>query len=333
MSVVERVLKPKTARHRQVPGLCELLQSERAARCPAAATDQHQGTLRGLQQTAPARQVCSGGYGAHRFHARQHGGLGHARHHVFGHRQHHRAGPPLQRGVESPGDVLRQASGVTHLGSPFGHAQGSRPKELSVVEFLKGLAVAKLSTHLTHDHHQGRAVLERGVDADGGVGGARPPGDHAHTRAAGQLPVRLGHEGRTALLPTGHEADAGLVGMKPVECRQETFAGHAEDRVHALLDERLHDHMPARTGLCPIRPGVDAGEAGRSLARVHDADPVAKGGAWCRRLPTQVAEATPKHRAKAAPTNKLLEPPWSSSHPNTGAATAKPTSRPEYTVP
>ena len=45
---------------------------------------------------------------------------------------------------------------------------------------------------------------------------------------AGELAVRLGHEGRSAFLPVDDEADAVAQGMEAVEHGQKAFARHAE---------------------------------------------------------------------------------------------------------
>ncbi len=51
------------------------------------------------------------------------------------------------------------------------------------------------------------------------------------------------------------------------------------------------------------------------------------------RSPTNAADAMPSNSAAAEPTNTPAGWPWSSNQPNTGAASAKPTSSPEYTKP
>jgi hypothetical protein len=81
------------------------------------------------------------------------------------------------------------------------------------------------------------------VHADRCIGGARPAGDEAHARPPGELAVRLGHEGRAALLPVHDEARAIAVRMKAVEHREEAFARHAECDLHALRDQALDDQV------------------------------------------------------------------------------------------
>jgi hypothetical protein len=55
--------------------------------------------------------------------------------------------------------------------------------------------------------------------------------------------MRLGHEGRTALLPVHDEARAVAIRMKAVEHGEEAFPRHAECDLHALRDEALDDQV------------------------------------------------------------------------------------------
>lgn len=55
--------------------------------------------------------------------------------------------------------------------------------------------------------------------------------------------MRLGHEGRAALLPVDDEAGPLAVGMKAVQHRQEALAGYAERDLHVLLDQAFDDQV------------------------------------------------------------------------------------------
>jgi AcrR family transcriptional regulator len=70
-----------------------------------------------------------------------------------------------------------------------------------------------------------------------GIGGARPARHETHARPAGELAVRLGHEGGAALLAADHESDPPGMGMKAVQHRQVALARHAEGVRHALGDQ------------------------------------------------------------------------------------------------
>ena len=160
--------------------------------------------------------------------------------------QDDRAGPALHRHMKRPRDVLGQAVGALHLGGPLGHAQGAWPEDLPVVEFLERLTVALIRSHLPNQQDQRHAVLEGGVHTNGGVGGTRPPGDTTDTWPACQPGVGIGHEGRPTLLPTGDEPDVPAVLVKAVGHREIALAGHTEDGVDTLGDERLDEGMPGR---------------------------------------------------------------------------------------
>ena len=219
--------------------------------------------------------------------------------------------------VERPGHVLGQPVGVLDLGHPLGHAQGARPEHLAVVQLLEGLAVALVAGHLADEQDHRRGVLEGRVQADAGVGRPRAAGDEAHPGATAELALRLGHEGGPALLPASHEADALAVLVKPVEDGQIALPGHAEDRVHALLDQALHQRMAGQSGVEIL--------AHRFVPSTVGVRREAQATIW--------AEAMAMANAAAATANTACGRPASIRAPNTGAVTAKPTSRPEYTVP
>jgi hypothetical protein len=246
--VVEGVLEAEGAAHRQLPVLGKTLQRGAASASQPAAAGNDDGALRRQQHRAQVAQATWRGPGAHRLHARQHRRGRHLRQHVLGQRQHHRPGTALHRGVEGTRHVLGQAVGALHFGHPLGHAQRAGAEHLAVVEFLEGFAVALVAGHLAHEQDQRRAVLERRVHTDAGVGGTRPAGHEADARPAAELALRLGHEGGAAFLPAGHEADAVAVFVKAVQHGQVAFARHAEGGVHALGDQGFHQHMAGAAG-------------------------------------------------------------------------------------
>ena len=125
------------------------------------------------------------------------------RQHVFGQRQHHRAGAAVLRRGKGARHVFGQALGAVDALHEFGHAEGA--KEGAVVDLLKRLAVALIAGHVADEQHHWRRILRRRVHADAGIGRPRPAGDEAHARPPGQLAVRLSHEGGAALLPADDE--------------------------------------------------------------------------------------------------------------------------------
>ena len=180
--------------------------------------------------------------------AGQHGCVGQRGQHVLRQGQHHRAGPALHRGVEGTGHVLGQTIGILDFGHPLGQPQRARAEHLAVVHLLEGLAVALVARHLADEQDHGRGVLQGGVHADAGVGGARPAGDEADARTPAELALRLGHEGGAALLPAGDEADVVTVLMKTIQHRQVALAGHTEAGVHALCHQGLHQGVTRHPG-------------------------------------------------------------------------------------
>ena len=85
------------------------------------------------------------------------------------------------------------------------------------------------------------------MQADAGIGGAGPAGDKTDAGATAQLALRFGHEGRSALLPAGNEADVLAVFVKAVEHSQVAFAGNAKTSVDTLGDQCFDQNMTGGT--------------------------------------------------------------------------------------
>jgi hypothetical protein len=194
------------------------------------------------------------------------------------------------------------------------------PKHLPVVDLLEGLAVTLVASHLADDQHHRRGVLERGVQPDAGVGGARPARDHAHARPAAELALGFGHEGRPTLLPAGDEADAFAVLVEAVQYGEVALARHTEHGVDALGDQCFDQQVAGNvvkssTGLC--------GTSAPALLTP---------GRPCAGPPP-----APRRRTAAAPaprrTSVAAYQPRSMNAPKISGEMAKPTSSPEYTVP
>jgi hypothetical protein len=88
------------------------------------------------------------------------------------------------------------------------------------------------------------------VQADARVGGTRPAGHEADARAAAELALCFGHEGRAAFLPAGNETNPVPVFVEAVEHREVTFAGNAEHGVHTLFYQRFDERVAAEAGRC-----------------------------------------------------------------------------------
>ena len=147
------------------------------------------------------------------------------------------------------------------------------------------------------------------MHANGRIGGARTPGNKAHTRPAGKFSVRLSHKGGTPLLAVDDELDLVGVAMKAVKHCQITFARHAKHLLDTLRDQALNQQVA----------GNSLGHGFAAPARI--------------RLPTPNAATTPSIRVRAAPSNVAAYQPRSIIRPNSSGDRAKPTSSPEYTSP
>ena len=118
--------------------------------------------------------------------------------------------------------------------------------------------------HLAADDHDGHGVGHGVPHRRDGVGGAGAGGDHADADAAAGPGITCRHEAR-ALLVGGHDqGDRRVAGLVPVlvvvaEHRvvggQDGAAAVAEDRLHALVGEDLHDHLGAGHALAGERVG------------------------------------------------------------------------------
>ncbi|MNE41717.1 hypothetical protein D3C80_1358030 [compost metagenome] len=140
--------------------------------------------------------------------------------------------------------MLRQAPGVFDLHHPL----GQRGIHLLVVDFLEGFAAELVAGHLADEQQHWRGVLEGGVHADRGVGGAGAAGDEADARLAGQLAVRLGHVGGAALLAAHHQVDLLADIVQGVEHRQVALAGHAEGALHAIEQKGIDQNLATGAG-------------------------------------------------------------------------------------
>ena len=73
-----------------------------------------------------------------------------------------------------------------------------------------------------------------GVHADAGVGRAGTARDEADARAAGELAVCFGHEGRAAFLPADDQPHLLAHVIQRIEHRQVALARDAEGELHAV---------------------------------------------------------------------------------------------------
>ena len=149
-------------------------------------------------------------------------------------------GRPERRDLERLVQQLGHALGHVDLRHPF----RERRVHLAEIDFLKRLAVDLVTRDLTDQHHHRRRILVRGMDADRGVARAGAARHEQHAGLAGQFAVGLGHEGRAALLPAGHEADFGGV-VERVEHFEIALAGDAERHLDTVRAQRRDDELAA----------------------------------------------------------------------------------------
>jgi len=178
------------------------------------------------------------------WHRRYVGHSGDLGEHVFGQRQHHRAGSAGGSGLEGTRNVFGDALHAVDLRDPFGHLA----EHAAVVDFLERLAVDEVAADLADEQDHRRGILERGVHADAGVGRARPARAEDDAGAAGQLAVGVGHVGRAALLPADDEARAVAALVEAFEHAEVAFARHAEGEVDAVIDQRIDEDLAAVAG-------------------------------------------------------------------------------------
>ena len=230
---------------------------------PAAAAEQHDGTLGRPQELLQLHHLRETGPGLDRLERRR---IGH-RHalgqHVLRERHDDGAGPAAGRRVEGARDDLGNARGIVDLGRPLGHGA----EHGAVVELLERLALAHLAPDLADEHDHRRGVLPGDVDARRGIGCARPARDEGNARAAGGLADGLRHHRGAALLAADRERDLAIV--EGVERGEVALARHAEHMLHAVGDELVDQNLAACPGavigahwryslpLDPIGPMID----------------------------------------------------------------------------
>lgn len=144
--------------------------------------------------------------------------------HVFGQRQHHRAGAAGGCDGKGAGDEFGNAAGVVDLAHPFGEfGEGA-----AIFHFLKGLALTRFALHLADEEDHRNGILPCDMQAGRGVGCARTTGHHADAWFAGQPAPGVGHHGGAAFLAADHGFDAAFI--KRIQHGEIAFPGTQETR-------------------------------------------------------------------------------------------------------
>ena len=112
------------------------------------------------------------------------------------------------------------------------------------VGFLEGVIANPVRAYLTGQHHHGNRVHKSGGQAGNGVSGARPGGDHDHTRLAGGTGIAVRRMGSRLLVTNQNVADRVLLEQCIVNV-QYGPSGIPEDVLHSLVLQRTDHHFRA----------------------------------------------------------------------------------------
>ena len=251
--VVEAVLEPEGRKDGNVGGLGKALQRGLASGRPGAAAGQDQ-RASGPGQHGQALVQGGGQGGGFRDLGRagQGGRVRKGGKHILGQCDDDGAGAAGGGGLPGAGQDFRDAVHPVDLDGPFRHAA----EDGRIVDFLERLASDHVGADLAHQDQHGCAVLHRGVDADGGVGDARPARDQADAGLAGQLAPGSRHEGRAPFVAAQHEIKPSPCVVQRVQHRQVTFARNAKGLGRAKRHQAIHQQCPAVS--CHVAPFVRA---------------------------------------------------------------------------
>ncbi|MNG08121.1 hypothetical protein D3C84_914580 [compost metagenome] len=129
------------------------------------------------------------------------------------------------------------------MDDPF--CQGA--EHLAKIDFLKGFAILLVASHLANEQNHRRGILERGVDADRGIGCPRASGDEADAWLAGEFAVGFGHIGRAAFLTADDQVDFFLYVMQCIEYREVALSRHTESSFDAVDAQGIHQNLTSAT--------------------------------------------------------------------------------------
>ena len=153
------------------------------------------------------------------------------------HRSRAAGGRHVKRLPHHAGDVADVGHQVMVLGDAAADLDDRR--------FLKGVRADDRRRHLPGDRQQGDAVQLGVGDRGDEVCRPRAAGGHADADLAGAAGVALGGESAALLVPGKDDADlAAEAGQRLVQ-RDARPARIGENRVHPMIDQRLHDDVRA----------------------------------------------------------------------------------------
>ena len=143
------------------------------------------------------------------------------------------------------GDAERLAHGLGHHARvvdarvPLGHGAQHVDR---VDELVRRLFVHAGQAGLAGDGDQWGVVQVGVADAGGEVARARAEGRQTHARAPGEAAVGVGHEGRSLLVPRGHEGDE-LRAVERLAQVQRLLAGDAEHELDPLVLQAVDEEV------------------------------------------------------------------------------------------
>ena len=157
--------------------------------------------------------------------------------HVLGHIDHHGAGTAgagdIERLVQHLCEIVDIAHQPVVLGAGPGDADG--------VALLEGVVADQMRRHLAGDAHQRNRIHQRVGQRRHHVGGAGSRGHQHHAGLAGRARIALGGVAGALLVPHQDVLDLALLENLVID-RKHGAAGIAEEVLHAMIDQRAHDH-------------------------------------------------------------------------------------------
>ena len=236
--VREQILAAEADGNGQLPALGEFHQGLPPAGAVAIAAGQQDRPLGGAQHGGQAVRRFGGRGGIVRHHGARHRQAAFLAQHVLRQGQHGGAGHAGQHRRPGAGEQFGNLIGVGRLPDEFRHAV----EHAGIVDLLERPGAQVPRFHLADDQQHRHRVLLRRVHRDRGVAGAGAAADQGDTGAAGEACVRHRHEAGPALLPGGHQIDAGM-GMQRIHDGDIAFAGNVEAAVDAILREERHEYF------------------------------------------------------------------------------------------
>jgi hypothetical protein len=151
---------------------------------------------------------------------------------------HHRAGAPVGRDVESLVHDRAEAFGVHHQIIML----GTVARDSDGVAFLKGVGADQRGRHLPGEHDHRDRIEQRIGDAGDGVGRAGTRGDEHDAGFAGRARIAFGRVRRRLFVADEDVLDCRVLVERVVDGKDRA-ARIAEHRIDPEVDQRLNHHV------------------------------------------------------------------------------------------